>query len=147
MGMKRLPAHIRRLIPRPDSRPKPKAKPADTARRDVLQANGVDSYLELILKNRLERARLPLGESQFYFVPGRLHRFDRAWPDHMVAVEVQGGVWSDEGHGRKSMVAKDCAKLALAAALGWRVLPVTKDMIQSGLAIELIAQALEARHG
>jgi hypothetical protein len=36
-------------------------------------------------------------------------------------------------------------KLSIAAALGWRVLPVTREMIESGLAVELIGQALGTR--
>lgn len=142
MGRTRLPAHIRRLIPAEHREPKKRSQPSTTARQDFLKRAGADSELELILLNRLEHAGLPLGEPQFHFVPGRQHRFDRAWPEQRVAVEVQGGVWSDDGHGRKSMVARDCWRFALAAALGWRVLPVTKEMIESGQAVELIRQAL-----
>jgi hypothetical protein len=32
----------------------------------------------------------------------------------------------------------------MAAALGWRCLPITRTMIEDGTAIELIAQALSA---
>lgn len=145
MGRTRLPAHIRRLLPPEHREPRKRPQPADTAERDFLRAHGADSMLEVVLKNRLEHAGLPLGETQFRFIEGRQHRFDRAWPEHMVAVEIQGGVYSDDGHGRKSIVARDCLKLSLAAALGWRVLPLTKDMIESGQAVELIRQALGVR--
>jgi hypothetical protein len=102
----------------------------------------MDSELEMILENRLERAGLPLGVTQHRFVPGRQFRFDRAYPDRMVAVEVQGGTWSQRGHARPSMIQRDCLKLSLAAALGWRCLPLTRAMIEDGTAVELIAQAL-----
>lgn len=104
---------------------------------------GVESELEAILLNRLERAGLPVGVPQHRFVPGRQHRFDRAWPDQMVAVEVMGGTWSQNGHARPSKVNADMAKLSLAAAWGWRCLPLTRAMIEDGTAVELIRQALE----
>lgn len=119
-----------------------------TARKSVRPPwwpDGVDSELEMALYSRLEGAGLPLGVGQHRFVPGRQYRLDRAWPDHLVAVEVQGGIWTNGAHSRGSGVQRDCVKLSIAAALGWRVLPVTRDMIESGLAVELIGQALGAR--
>lgn len=143
MGRTRLPAHVRRLLPA--ERREPRKRTKETGEQEFLTAHGADSLLEVVLANRLEHAGLPVGVPQFRFVEGRQYRFDRAWPDRMVAVEVQGGVWSDDGHGRKSMVARDCAKLSLAAALGWRCLPVTRAMIEDGTAITLIHQALHGQ--
>lgn len=139
MGARRLPAHIRQMISARERKPERASKPM------LLKAAGVDSEIELTLANRLNRAGLPPGVPQFRFVDGRQFRFDRAWPDRMVAVEVQGGIWSQNGHGRGSIIARDCAKLSLAAALGWRVLPLTKEMIEDGQAVDLIAQALVVR--
>jgi hypothetical protein len=104
---------------------------------------GVESELEMMLLTRLEAASLPLGQGQYRFFPGHQYRWDRCWVAQMVAVEVQGGVWSNGAHSRGSGVQRDCLKLSIGAALGWRVLPVTREMIESGRAVELIAQALE----
>jgi hypothetical protein len=60
----------------------------------------------------------------------------------MVAVEVVGGVWIKSKHTTGSGINRDCLKMSMAAAVGWRVLPVTREMIEDGTAIELIAQAL-----
>lgn len=144
MGARRLPAHIRQLLP-PEHRERRKPAAPDNAMKAFLRETGSDSMLERVLVNRLEQAGLPLGEPQYPVVEGRQHRFDRAWPNQRVAVEVQGGVWSDDGHGRKSMVASDCMKLSLAAAVGWRVLPLTREMIEDGTAVNLIARALGVR--
>lgn len=103
---------------------------------------GVDSELEMALYTRLERHGLPLGEGQYRFVPGRQYRFDRAFPNQLVAVEIQGGLWVNGAHSRGSGVERDCLKLSIAAALGWRVLPISKAMIESGQAISLIRQTL-----
>lgn len=122
---------------------RPKAASTATKRqRPAHWPPGVDSELEMMLVTRLERAGLPLGEGQYRFVPGRLYRFDRAYPSQMVAVEIQGGVWVNGAHSRGSGVERDCVKLSIAAALGWRVLPISKAMIESGQAVELIRQAL-----
>jgi hypothetical protein len=60
-----------------------------------------------------------------------------------VAIEVQGGIWTNGRHARGSGITAEAVKLSLAAALGWRVLPVTREMIESGEAVRLIAQALQ----
>ena len=97
-----------------------------------------------MLLTRLERAGLPVGLTQHPVVTGRQFRFDRAWPAQMVAVEVQGAVWANGAHSRGSGVQRDCLKLSMAAAVGWKVLPVTREMIEDGTALKLIAQALGA---
>jgi hypothetical protein len=96
----------------------------------------------MMLLVRLERAGLPTGVGQHPVVTGRQFRFDRAWPEHMVAVEVQGGVWTNGAHSRGSGVQRDCLKLSMAAAVGWRCLPITREMIESGEAVRLIGLAL-----
>lgn len=115
---------------------------ATVKRRPTHWPEGIESELELNLLHRLERGLVDVGEAQYRFVPGRQLRFDRAWPAQMVAVEVQGGIWTGGAHGRGSGIQRDCVKLATAAALGWRVLPVTSNMIEDGSAVRLIAQAL-----
>ena len=138
MGARRLPAHLRALVAAQTTAPG-----APKRQRPAHWPAGVDSALEMALLTRLERAGLPLGEGQYRFVPARLYRFDRAWPGHgMVAVEIQGGLWVNGAHSRGSGVERDCVKLSIAAALGWRVLPISKAMIEDGTAVELIAQAL-----
>lgn len=64
-----------------------------------------------------------------YNRPDSKHRFDWAFPDHKVAVEVDGGQWSAGGgrHNRDS----DRHKLNIAAALGWRVYRFSPDVLQS----------------
>ena len=106
---------------------------------------GAESELEMILANRLAIAGLPPGERQYRFDPRRRFRFDMAWPALKVAVEVQGGIWSGGRHARGSGIAAECHKFSLAAALGWRCLPVTREMIEDGTAVTLIHQALHGQ--
>ena len=136
MGRSRIPAHIRALLPQ-------EAATGPKRQRPSHWPTGVNSDLEMMLLTRLEHAGLPLGETQYPAVVGRQFKFDRAWPaPHMVAVEVQGGLWVAGAHSRGSGVERDCLKLSMAAAVGWRVLPISKAMIESGEAIALIRQAL-----
>lgn len=115
-------------------------KPARLA--EILKAAGVESQLELLLLNRLERAGLPTGEAQQRIIPGRKFAFDRVWYSAGVAVEVQGATFVKGRHSTGTGIASGCEKMSLAAAHGWRVLPVTKHQIEDGSAVRWIAAAL-----
>jgi hypothetical protein len=80
------------------------------------------------------------------FLHERNWRFDFAWPDRRVAVEVEGGMWSEGRHVRGTGFLEDCRKYAEAALRGWLVLRVTGEHIESGEALEWIERAL-ARTG
>jgi very-short-patch-repair endonuclease len=83
----------------------------------------------------------PVKEHQFH--PKRKWRFDFAWPERMVAVEVDGGQWKKWGgrHNRDS----DREKLNAAAALGWRVLRYSGAMLNDPASVvEQIVEALGA---
>lgn len=62
----------------------------------------------------------PVAEHHFH--PTRKWRFDYAWPDAGVAVEVQGGIWTQGRHTRGAALKKEWEKLNTAAARGWRIL-------------------------
>lgn len=63
------------------------------------------------------------------FLPPRRFRFDYAWPSRKVALEVEGGVWSQGRHVRGSGFLDDMEKYNLAALNGWRVLRVTPQQL------------------
>ena len=85
----------------------------------------------------------PVAELPFALEVGRHWRFDFAWPDHRIAVEVDGGAWSQGRHTRGSGFEEDCRKLNASAALGWRVLRFTSDMLDSGEAREVLEALIE----
>ena len=116
------------------------AKPARLA--EILKANGVESQLELLLLNRLERAGLPIGEAQVQGIPGRKFTFDRAWRTQMIAVDVNGGTFARMGHSTGVGIERDAEKACLAALAGWRYFPVTRKQIESGQAVAWLAAAL-----
>lgn len=119
------------------------ARPHGAAQRPSAAFGGYGSELEMILANRISAAGLPHPEVQFRFCPTRKWRADFAYPLARLLIEVQGGIWSGGRHARGSGVAAEAEKFSTAAALGYRVLPVTRDMVESGQAVELIRRALE----
>ena len=97
----------------------------------------------MILANRIERAGLPAPVRQYRFCPTRRWRADYAYPDAMLLIEVDGGTWSGGRHVRGKGFEADCEKTSTAAALGYRVVRVTRAMVEDGRAVALIAQALD----
>jgi hypothetical protein len=72
---------------------------------------------------------------EYVFFHGRRWRFDFAFPGSQIAIEIEGGTWSNGRHTRGSGFEKDLEKYNAAALLGWRVLRYTTDMVTKGIAI------------
>ena len=73
---------------------------------------------------------LPRPEREVRFAPPRRFRFDFAFPEQRVAVELDGGTWTRGRHVTGAGFEKDCEKMNLATALGWRVLRFTAGMLE-----------------
>lgn len=72
----------------------------------------------------------PEPTPEYRFAPPRRWRFDYAWPDARVAVELEGGVHSGGRHVRGAGFERDAEKYNAAAASGWRVLRYTGGMLK-----------------
>jgi very-short-patch-repair endonuclease len=103
------------------------------------------SDLERELLFHIKALKLPMPVPEYQCVPDRKFRFDLAFPEHKVAVEVQGGIWTQGAHARGNGLLRDYEKLNLAQMHGWVVLFVAKEHIASGQAVEWIRDALELR--
>jgi len=68
---------------------------------------------------RILKMPVPIREHRFH--AARKWRFDFAWPEFMVAVEIEGGVWMQGGHNRGRGYIEDCEKYNFAAAEKWTV--------------------------
>lgn len=101
------------------------------------------SNAELALAWQIRAAQLPEPTTEARFDPIRRWRFDFAFPAHRVAVEVEGGSWSNGRHTRGSGFEQDCEKYNAAALGGWLVLRVTPRMVDDGRALSLIQEAIE----
>ena len=71
----------------------------------------------------------PEREYRFDKSIGRKHRFDFAWPDCHVAVEVNGNAWHTKGGGRHGND-NDLEKMNLAVLMGWKVLQFSPAMLE-----------------
>lgn len=100
------------------------------------------SALEETLLLHLHAAGLPEPVRELRFAPPRRWRFDLAWPEQMVAVEVDGGLHVYGRHNRPAGYENDCAKGNEAIARGWRLLRFTQQAIESGAAVEMICRVL-----
>ena len=85
---------------------------------------------------------LPSAHGEFQFHPGRRWRFDFAFPDAMVAVEVQGGIWTRGRHTRGKALKAEWEKLNTAAIMGWRILYCEPSAVCSMAFIEQVRRAL-----
>lgn len=59
------------------------------------------------------------------FKPPRRWKFDYANPGLMIAIEIEGGVWSNGRHTRGKGYVMDMEKYNAATLLGWRLLRYT----------------------
>lgn len=114
-------------------RPKPRAK---APQKDVPAG----------IAAQLVRNGLPEPRPEHRFHDTRKWRFDLAWPELMVAFEYEGGTWSRKSrHTSARGYRDDAVKYSTAAILKWCVVRATADMVESGLAVDLITEALVSR--
>ena len=109
---------------------------------------GIDSaqILEVIIRRHFP-ALYENMEREFRFHPLAGWRFDLAFPAPRVAVEVDGGTWTQGRHTRGAGHASDCEKRNAAQALGWVVLTFPADKVKRNPlgCIEEIENMIEQR--
>lgn len=87
--------------------------------------NNADKSILFLTAWRIFAPNQPEPVPEYKFMANRKFRFDFAYPDNFVAVEIDGGEWKPFGgrHGH------DRIKRNFAAELGWRVLYYSPDML------------------
>ena len=96
---------------------------------------------------QLQMAGLPDPRREFLFHKRRKWRCDLAWPDLLIAVEVEGGIWVNGRHVRGEGYEADCEKYNEAQLAGWMVLRFTPGMIKEGKAGGVIEKAIRRAIG
>jgi hypothetical protein len=86
---------------------------------------------------------LPEPAAEYRFSERRW-KFDWAWPDRKLALEVEGGLWIMGRHNRPVGMQKDFEKYNAAACLGWRVLKCTPRTLCTSATLETIKEAIAA---
>lgn len=72
------------------------------------------------------------------FHPTRKWRFDYAIIEHKIAIEVEGGVWTQGRHTRPQGFLNDIEKYNTATIMGWRVLRTTPEELCTNNTLEMI---------
>ena len=100
------------------------------------------SNAESLFAFQLAALKLPPANTEYRFHPIRQWRFDFSWPDRMLAVEIDGAVWTKGRHVRGYGAIEDMAKMNEAQRLGWRVLRFPTRQVKDGSAIEYVRKML-----
>lgn len=102
------------------------------------------SQLEETLYSEIEKAGLRLPDREYRFHPTVKWRFDFAYPDMRVAIEIEGGTWrgTRSRHSNPIGYEKDCIKYNEATIMGWRVYRFTGGMVRDGRALDMIRRVL-----
>jgi very-short-patch-repair endonuclease len=97
--------------------------------------------LEALVDNLAIAADTP-GVLEHRFHPIRRWRFDAAFPERMVAIEVDGGAFIGGRHTRGAGFKADCEKLNAAALHGWRIFRFLPEQVRNGEALKILSLAL-----
>lgn len=79
---------------------------------------------------------------EFKFHPVRKWRFDYAVPEHKIALEVEGGVWTGGRHTSPIGFLGDIEKYNTATLMGWRVFRTTPDDLYKKKTLDLMKSAI-----
>ena len=96
-------------------------------------------YPKLLL-DQILTTDLPVPVREHKFHPTRRWRFDLAFLESKLAVEVEGGIWTYGRHNRAISFIKDMEKYNEACLLGWNLLRFTTDMVKKGESIKIISK-------
>lgn len=83
----------------------------------MLSASNNDLIVSYFISEKLPA---PIFEYKFHNI--RRWRFDWAWLEQRVALEIQGGIFIMGRHSRGAALLKEWEKLNAAAIMGWRIL-------------------------
>jgi very-short-patch-repair endonuclease len=103
------------------------------------------SDLEEQFAFQLRVSNHPEPTREYRFAPPRRWRFDFAWIEAKVGVEVNGGAWVNGRHNRAGGQAADNEKLNAAVLAGWRILRFTSDAVADGSALQQTEELLAVR--
>lgn len=98
--------------------------------------------LTSILLAEIRQYGLPAPELEVRFHPVRKWRFDLAWRDKMVAMEVDGAVYTNGRHTRGLGFEADCEKTNEAQLMGWKVLRYSTGQVRDGMPLNDLKRAL-----
>lgn len=100
-----------------------------------------------LFRSLCRRQGVPEPMTEYHFAkPQRAWRFDFAWLDAKVALEVEGGAWTNGRHTRGGGFLEDIAKYNRATELGWRVFRTTPVDLDTLSTVAMIGRAINGSH-
>jgi very-short-patch-repair endonuclease len=108
----------------------------------ILDKKDAPKFLVQILMKDVKDAGLPEPVVEHRFHDVRKWRFDLAWIEDKVALEVEGGIWTQGRHSRGVGMEADMEKYNTAQLMGWTVLRYSTGQIKQGKPIEDLKRAL-----
>lgn len=92
----------------------------------------------------LRSVGLPAPVREHRFHPVRRWRFDYAWIEHKVALEVEGGVWTGGRHTRGAGFLGDIEKYNAAVLAGWRVVRVVPGKLCASATVGMLESLIQS---
>jgi very-short-patch-repair endonuclease len=77
--------------------------------------------------------QIPRAIPEYKFDAVRKWRFDFAYPEYKLGIELDGGVFTQGRHTRGVGFINDCEKLNAATMQGWRVLRYTQNTLSNAI--------------
>lgn len=103
-----------------------------------------DFYSNIAFAFLCRAEKLPQPVPEYKFHPTRKWRFDYAWPEQKIALEIEGGVWTGGRHTSGSGFMKDIEKYNTATVMGWRVLRTVPGELLKVETTNMIREAMTA---
>lgn len=100
------------------------------------------NFYTALLMGEIKREKLPMPVPEHRFDKVRRWRFDLAWPDLKIGLEVDGAVYAQGRHTRGKGYEADTEKFNEAVLQGWRVLRYSTGQVKQGIPILDLKRAL-----
>ena len=81
---------------------------------------------------------------EYRFYKNRQWRFDYALPKYKIAIEVEGGVWTQGRHVRPVGFLGDMNKYNMATLMGWRLFRTTPKKLLTNDTLKLLKNAINS---
>lgn len=114
----------------------------NTKKKKATSSPDGKSIVEETFLTQLKLRQLPLPTRELQFDLARKWRFDFAWEELKIAVEIEGGIQSKGRHVRPEGFENDARKYNAAAMMGWKVLRFSSRMVSNGEAIAFIEERI-----
>jgi len=116
-------------------------KPKEVLKKEQAKLDRIRWHAQLV--RDLKAYKLLDFVEEYKFHDKRKFRFDIAFVDRKLGIEIDGGIWLEKG-GHQTGVGyqNDRDKDELALLDGWRVYRATPSMVKSGRAVQTIEKLL-----